>query len=144
MSELLRTARRSWDNQFDNPPIDMGIHNDVVWAISASPAVGVNGYAMVPAEGHPWSTGWPKDDDGWYVDDIIDVHGGVTYRQFPWLGFDTVHAWDIWPDEYNPGGVRMGFAGHPDWNIKWTVEKVIDEVKKLAAQIAQIGANADG
>ena len=65
--ELIRAARASLSQHFDRPPLDMGVEAGIVWAIVASPGTGVNGYALVPAEGHPWSTGFPGDED-MYVD----------------------------------------------------------------------------
>jgi hypothetical protein len=135
--ELLAAARKSWDELFNPPPLLMGVEDGVVWAIVPSPVVGVNGYCMIPAEGHPWSPGFPPDD----LDDFLDAHGGITYSSHPWVGFDCAHFQDIWPPEYDPYEVtRIAREYCSTWSSEWTPELVIEEAKKLARQIAEIGA----
>ena len=101
---LIKAAYDKFKADFEGrEPLHMGVADGVVWATVVAPMVGINGYAMVPAEGHPWSNGWPFDDE-WELDDVLDVHGGVTWTSHPWIGFDTAHAWDWWPPEYDKLG----------------------------------------
>jgi hypothetical protein len=185
-AELIAVARPTWDKLFDRPPLSMGVAEGIVWATVGSPSIGVNGYACIPAEGHPWSTRFPNGEDmhedrarwkrnfellkkvkkrnpgigegeavaemvkdpdyeqypeNYGLDDYVDVHGGVTFHQHPWVGFDTGHAWDHWSSEYDPHGISQyhgdSFGGFPV--IHWTPELVAEEAKRLARQIAEIG-----
>ena len=131
--ELLAVAREILHQHFpDCAPLRIGETCGIAWALLASPAVGVNGYVLIPAEGHPWSGGLPAG-----FDRHLDVHGGLTYQQFPIIGFDTGHGYDYWPPEYDPIGVcaTMFRRHHPDW-IYWTVDMVEAETRQLARQIA--------
>lgn len=132
-SELIRAALRKWPHEHAEP-LAIGECDNIVWATVKSPMIGVNGYVLISAESHPWSTGFPDD-----LEDLIDVHGGITYVQHPWLGFDTGHAWDYWPPEYD----RIGIQQH-GWPtgvtvINWTPELVAEEAKRLATQIVALG-----
>jgi hypothetical protein len=138
-SQLLKVARDIWP--FPNEPLDMGIECGLVWAVARGVGAGVNGYVLIPAEGHPWSAEFP-DEDHWREP---DVHGGVTCMQHPWLGFDTNHAWDYWPPEYDPYGqcsIYRGSWGADNMLKYWTVDKVAAEAKYLAALVAAVGLRA--
>ena len=134
---LISVAREKFAEDFDKAPLRVGAVGNVAWATCPSPVVGINGYALIPAEGHLWSAGWP-DDDGFDLDDLITVHGGVTYSQHPWIGFDTAHAWDWWPPEYDRLAMSSRFLVVPDAK-RWTPELVVLEAQMLARQIAKIG-----
>lgn len=135
MSELGRVARKLFADDFGREPLAMGIVDGIVWATVKSPAVGINGYAMIPAEGHPWSAGFPDDAD---LDEFLDVHGGVTWAQFPWVGFDTAHYMDAWGPEYDLLGLSRKW-GPERPVIEWTPGMVATEAKNLAAQVAALG-----
>src|SRR6478752_4421352 len=64
----------------DSEPIDCGFEEGIIWAIMMGPR-GVNGYACIPLEGHPWVT------SDCYDDIEVSVHGGLTYghKQEYWL-----------------------------------------------------------
>jgi hypothetical protein len=169
---LLQVALSVWP--FD-PPLDKGVEHGIVWATVKAPYMGVNGYVLIPAEGHPWSKGFPRGEDmtvdyersrknlqllyeiqkrngetpfgelmehldyekpaDYSLDDFLEVHGGVTYYQHPWIGFDTAHAFDAWDGEYD----RTGAARNPHkWDRLWTPALVSEEAKGLARQVAEI------
>lgn len=142
--QLIAVARKAWP--FDSEPMDMGVESGIAWAICRG-GVGVNGYVLIPAEGHPWSAGIPyREEDGWNEvcpsEYLLEVHGGITYgggscdgSDPRWLGFDTAHSGDMWDAEFDPHGVCR--AGSP-WDKQWTVELVIEEVRSLARQLASI------
>lgn len=111
--------------------IERGTEDGIEWALLEAPFYGaVNGYARLP-EGHPW-----RELDLMFDDcEVVDVHGGVTYGpdEQGWIGFDTLHAWDIWPgktpmfesDAYDP------------MNIHWTQQRVKEEALSLARQASK-------
>lgn len=109
--------------------IDSGVEDGIEWATVTAPLYGaVNGYARIP-DGHPWH-GLSYDE----VDDHLDWDNELTYgRGDGWIGFDTLHAGDIWP-----GAPRYG----DDWGTHWTAEMVADVARSLARQVAQ--SNATG
>lgn len=64
---------------------------------------------------------------------IVDVHGGLTYGvdDEGWLGFDCAHSGDVCLDEDNEVmNEPLGF------DRQWTVERVKEEVNKLARQLS--------
>lgn len=151
MNELLAVAQRAWPQGWA-PALEMGVEDGIVWAITRAPLVGINGYVLIPPEGHPWSTGIPSeevvDDDGehlWntYATDDLGVHGGITYGGCGggpgWIGFDTAHSGDYWPPEFDQHGmcIRYDELGVP-WAKRWTTEMVIEEAKQLARQVAAV------
>jgi hypothetical protein len=109
------------------------------------------GYVQLP-ESHP-------DLGADAVDIDVDVHGGLTYGpdEHGWVGFDTGHAGDVWPDdevnaliELTPEPYRAEVFSStmhmrallarvgpvPDaWRQDWTVERLVAEVERLAAQL---------
>jgi hypothetical protein len=109
-----------------------GEADGIDWCVCPSPVVqgAVNGYARIPA-GHPWAG---RDRDTLRV----DAPGGLTYGpdEAGWVGFDTTHLWDRWPD-WDPGApfLRPGEAPAP----LWTVEAVVAAAQTLARAIAAAG-----
>jgi hypothetical protein len=144
MDELLQAALKVWPHSIQ--PLDMGVEDGIFWATCYAPTVGVNGYVLIPAEGHPWSKGFPTDGEGdTNLDDFLDVHGGVTYYDHAngtkgiWVGFDTCHAFDVWDAEYDRIGLSTRYRGKPHkWDRHWTPELVAEEAKNLARQVAEI------
>lgn len=63
----------------------------------------------------------------------IQVHGGVTYFDGRWIGFDTAHWTDYWP---NNGFI--GFYRPQGRIIQWNKEMVIKETNKLCEEIQQL------
>lgn len=59
-------------------PLLRGAVDGIAWAVVPYPspvAPGVNGYAQIPAEGHPWSAIETVAD----IEDQVDCHGGLTW-----------------------------------------------------------------
>lgn len=132
-AQLLALARSVWRADFPTP-LDMGVESGIVWATCPGPMGGVNGYVLIPAEGHLWSKGCPDD-----VDELLDVHGGITYHGHPWLGFDTNHAFDVWLGEYAPKFPSPFNDLHHEWSHLWDPAQVAVEAALLAKQVASIG-----
>lgn len=138
---LIKAARDRFVADFEGrEPLHIGVVDGVCWVTVLAPTVGINGYAMVPAEGHPWSNGWPVED-AWDLDNVLEVHGGVTWINHPWVGFDTAHAWDWWPPEYDKLGMASRFL-MVEGAKRWTPALVAYEARRLAIQVAKIGFQA--
>lgn len=92
----------------------------------------VNGYVKLP-EGHPWSN---KDlfPDDWDIP--ADVHGGITYHEGQWIGFDTNHYNDVWLELLD-----NDFSRNMKRNCThvWTPEELLAEVDALALQAVKAG-----
>lgn len=71
-------------------PLRRGVVDGIQWAIVAYPSdymPMVNGYAQIPAEGHPWSNLEATDD----IDNQIHAPGGLTWgpsRPWAWTAQD--------------------------------------------------------
>jgi hypothetical protein len=100
---------------------------------------------------------------GYYVLTDLDVHGGLTYGPDAdgWVGFDTSHAGDDWPNEEIAKYVqprsqpawdyflrmqnivgedawppsRLSHRMEPQWGRSWTMERLAAEVETLALQV---------
>lgn len=110
-------------------PLETGVEDEIEWQIYFhTPTGSTNGYARIP-EGHPWRK---LDDFQWGNSANISIHGGVTFgiTDDGWIGFDTSHYGDYWPDS------PMNF-GHSIGDTDWTREMVVAEAKDLARQIAK-------
>lgn len=151
MSALLEAARSVWPfKSAGYDPIDMGIEEGVVWALAPGGVFGVNGYALIPAEGHPWSNGIPHNthpeyDYERYATEDLKVHGGITYGESegPWIGFDTAHLGDSWGAEHDPMGMctRVRSMSPDSYARHWTVDMVREEARSLARQLAAMAAD---
>ncbi|QFP97013.1 hypothetical protein SEA_SUERTE_42 [Gordonia phage Suerte] len=110
-------------------PLASGVENGVRWVTCVAPIYGaVNGYVLLP-EGHPWR--------GLDYDQIdVEVHGGLTYGHDGWIGFDTLHAGDVWPGSPQYGGPRP-------YDMRWTAEMVAEEARRLAARVAAAAETTD-
>ena len=123
-----------------------GTARGIDWCIyQSSLSATLNGYVRIP-------DGAPIDPD------TLDVHGGITYSDGEWVGFDTAHAGDYWDLAELRG--KAGVHVTPDgerWNRsqqemakkfptfpsrKWTVAKLRAECERLAAQVAERMATA--
>lgn len=131
---------------FDRPANALWVHRGIHCAIYlGGVAVSFNGYVRLP-DGHPWL--------GLHYDNIpADVHGGLTYAEGNWIGFDTGHAFDYWRDEEIDANVlpqdrKQWEALHPllkearrlpmaDWEDFWTMARLREEVERLADQVAR-------
>jgi hypothetical protein len=142
---IVEIAGNRFREDFGMMPYSGGVVDGIAWLTCLAPTWGLNGYVLIPAEGHPWSRGWPMPQtiskDDWYDDDLdklLEVHGGVTFRNHPWVGFDTAHAGDRWPKEFDSMGLSS-ISGMGPWSRDWTPELVEREAQKLARQIAAYG-----
>lgn len=104
--------------------VSYGVHRGITWGIRQVMWGAMNGYAKLP-EGHPY----------YHADLMMDspfvVHGGITYQsENGWVGFDTLHLGDIWPDMPSMMKCADMFTQH------WTQSLVEREVLKLCNQIA--------
>lgn len=150
---------------FEELPLAHGLVEGIPWAVRPCPASPpcVNGYAQIPAEGHPWSNLIDYDDiqpfvtaeltygphvatldsdDGepaTFVQSLADVGG--------WVGFSTTGYNDVWaPDALAEAGLSYDgerCSGLPDTDptavVHWTVDKVIEQAQFLARDIAKAG-----
>lgn len=150
------------------PPLQAWECEGILCAISTG-YVQLNGYARVP-ENHPWRTRFTA-----YSDLPVEVHGGLTFgpqdaheelklpgsdgpglpareaitweERLGWIGFDTGHVFDYWPDE-ELAKVGLEISGEwvrfrqlikrddPRFQRLWTVDDLIQEVNDLARQVA--------
>ena len=105
-----------------------GTHRGVEWYTCKSPFYGINGYMRIP-EGHPWHDLTYREINGRVCTEHLD--GGaweLTYHaDDAWIGFDTQHAWDYWPDSYYPT-----VAG----DTAWTPELVAENARRRCDLIA--------
>jgi hypothetical protein len=110
--------------------LEQGVENGIEWRVIEAPLYGAaNGYVILP-EGHPW-----RELDLMSEYDVVKVHGGITYGPTSdgWIGFDTLHAFDVWPKSPR-------FGDDDVHDIKWTVEMVVAETKRLAEQVKAVTA----
>lgn len=115
-----------------------GVAERIVWAVARGP-IGLNGYVRVPDSGHPWSKEFPEGD--WALDEHLNVHGGVTFSDHPWSGFDTAHAGDMWSEEYDTHGITRLTGLWTDvgmYGILWNEDLVVLETLAMANQLAAI------
>ena len=107
-----------------------GTHRGVEWHTHESPFYGVNGYMQIP-EGHPWSIlTYGEINRRVSESDTERFDGGareLTYKSGAWIGFDTQHAWDFWPDSCYPA-----VAG----STMWTPELVAENARRWCDLIA--------
>lgn len=105
----------------------------------------------------PWACGYcqlPEEYEGQQLETFndvndafdVNVHGDLTYGpdEDGWIGFDTAHAYDFWPDEeleghnYSNAYVPLRNLIKADPNRRtWTREAMRAEVNDLAAQLAK-------
>jgi hypothetical protein len=116
----------------------------VWWVVTNPPSVGMNGYVLIPPEGHPWSDGLPRTGGRPSpVLDVFDVHGGITLAVFPWLGFSTNHPGDEWSFEYDPLGRTRRFSRYGEPLRRWSPTLVEYEARKLAVQVKMIESDVE-
>lgn len=91
-----------------------------------------NAYARIPDPAR-----LPEE---WDAETELEVHGGITYGldEEGWVGFDTAHAGDVWPDLPDPFGLRHLEARSP-YRTDWTMTKLEEETNRLAEQIVGRG-----
>lgn len=136
---LFKETIRRFTQHFGREPLAVGVVDGICWATARSLVVGINGYVLIPAKGHPWSAGFPDDFD---ADTVLDAHGGITWQEHPWIGFDTAHAGDWWAPEYDPRGMSELYQPPGFGAKKWTPTLVQVQAERLAIQVARIGLQA--
>lgn len=97
-------------------PIRTWVASGLRCALVRAPLWGaINGYVRVPSI-------QPGQQDE------VEVHGGVTFGpdRDGWIGFDTLHGGDIWPDAPSSRAER-------DWGRTWTEDQVAAETERMAA-----------
>jgi len=107
----------------------------------------LNGYVKLPS---PLAKKYESYDD---VDLInLECHGGLTYgpNEDGWIGFDTAHWGDFWPDEelgkHAPNTLKsrknLKACGITSmWQERhntWTIERLKEEVESLACQVKEL------
>lgn len=110
-----------------------GTEDGITWLTADAPIFGaVNGYVKLPA-GHPW-----RDMDLQMGEVDVPVHGGITYGpdESGWIGFDTLHSGDYWPDMPDVLGVGR--------DKTWTLELVAAEAQQLARHAAAVVLEEQG
>ena len=121
-----------------------GTHRGVEWHTHKSPFYGVNRYMRVP-EGHPWhDLTYAEINRHVSESDTEHFDGGaweLTYHADDgWIGFDTQHAWDSWPEMPWP---EMPFPWGPDgtgpYDTQWTPELVAVNARRWCDLIAEAG-----
>lgn len=117
------------------PPTKRWEHAGLVCMIRPGPPMlgFYNGYVAVPPAHAAYGLHYDKLQD-------VDVHGGLTYGELEpdgWVyGFDTGHAYDVWPEATMPEWLRE--MRERRTGIEWTLEKLEAEVNRLAEQLAAV------
>lgn len=129
---------KEWDEVLGDRVIDRGIYDDgknqIEWMVAEAPFFGVNGYVRIPTY-HPWhDLSYDKIHE---MHEDLEVHGGLTFADYGWIGFDTAHAFDVWTGPYAPDKRYDALHSETEWDVHWTVEQVISEAKNLARQVAE-------
>ena len=108
-----------------SPIVMSGTHEGIAWEIRRVMWGALNGYARL-TETHPY-----RGIDLTHEQKFL-VHGGITYQiDDGWIGFDTLHAGDEWPE-------MPKFMKRNDYlRTRWTSEMVVREVHNLCEQIAK-------
>lgn len=113
-------------------PVAVGTFGGIQWAVCESPFGGQNGYIKLHPE-HPWRTEkdhlFSSEDDG-IAEASEHCNGGVTFNRGDWIGFDTSHAWDYWPDCPDHPGSVFHVASYDDMRW-WSTKEVISETKNF-------------
>jgi hypothetical protein len=115
---------------------------------------GVNGYVRLPQFLIEPAGKLVIVDDSYscMAIETVPMPGGLTYGpdKAGWVGFDTGHGWDTWLDPDKPEdrlehshrehGISLadirGLLASPDDPV-WTIEKVLEAVEQLAADILE-------
>lgn len=120
----------SWREVLGDRVVEDGVENGIEWIVARAPLFGAhNGYVKLPL-GHPWRDLELQTDPG---DQGPEIHGGVTYGPDGegWIGFDTAHAFDVWP------GSPEYMQHHGEYDTHWTIDMVVQETLNLARQAAK-------
>lgn len=135
--------RRRFLDEVGLEPYQDGGSDRVYWVIARDKVWGMNGYVLVPEEGHPWSDGFPRPDlnrmDAVPLQQQLTVHGGITFARFPWLGFSTTHPGDRWDYDFDPMGIGRRSLSRDMEETYWSPASIARVTEGLAIQVWQIG-----
>lgn len=96
-----------------------GVRNGIIWAVVQAPTgYAYNGYVRVP-DGHPWDAIGACQV---FVDE--GPFGELTFSEDNWIGFDTLHSGQVWPEDPN----AYLFEGA----VVMSVPLVVDRTLRLA------------
>ena len=104
----------------ENRFVASGEFNGYRWGVVVHHVLGSeNGYVRLP-DGHVWSR-LTYDE----INDIMEdlPHGGWTFKEGQWLGFDTAHYGDYW--EGGSPLYQEFFNGDPLYRKVWTSDDLI-------------------
>lgn len=110
-------------------------YNNIWCLIYKGPLRNYNGYVYLP-DNHSWR-GLDYDSEEL---DSVSIHGGLTFSQDNWIGFDTAHAYDIWEnksiydDTLNIGSTTNFYLNN---NHNWSFDLLEEEIKRLAQQVIE-------
>lgn len=116
------------------PATSEGVEDGIQWKtiLTLNGSV-INGYVLLP-DGHPL-----RELDYWDMD--ISAHGGLTFFEDGWIGFDTAHAGDIWTAEElqkHGGNEPLSVPTRSNDSLdNWTLERVEKEVKDIIRQVKE-------
>lgn len=108
---------------------DSGTENGLAWATCNAPRYGaVNGYVRIP-EDHPLhDLDYDAVMERLDLSDLLGGAGELTYARDGWIGFDTLHICDAWPEAPDRWE-------HED-SVHWTPELVANQTRALARKVA--------
>lgn len=98
-------------------PLKIWEHAGLRCAIVRGPLGSLNGYCQLP-EDHPY---YNADE----LEPPIEVHGGITWHNDNWIGFDTGHAGDVVP-------ITLPYRSPLAGDHLWTFEEVVHETEHMA------------
>lgn len=137
----------TWTPQNDQEPADEMLANSLKTWTHAGLTCAIRecgahlcGYVRVPMD-HP-----ARRRSYQSVSNAVTVHGGLTYGEDGWFGFDTAHGNDSWSiEELTRAGVEITDSIRDLAEFRqryavtsWTVDELVEETNKLAAQLADL------
>ncbi|MDR6117246.1 hypothetical protein QE370_000430 [Aeromicrobium sp. SORGH_AS981] len=106
-----------------------GTEDGITWATVNAPMFGaVNGYVKIPTGNVLAGLSYSEVQDRLDLDDLLGGARELTFGSDQWIGFDTLHSGDYWPEA--PDHWRT------DWSLDWTAELVADQTRALARKVA--------
>lgn len=100
------------DHLKDFPMPDLAVatgeYEGYIWVTAKAPVYGFNGYVRIPDDelaNHPWA----KEEYIYEPDDSNLYWSEVTYQSGNWFGFDTLHSFNYWSEEYIWAGDKKAF-----------------------------------
>jgi hypothetical protein len=101
----------------------------IPWVSARAPIYGaVNGYIRLP-DGHPWlEMNYIENDVPW---------GEITYTRGNWIGFDSLHSGQVWPEQIESSNYYRTYASQDqimtdEMVIAWT-QQLAHEAKNYVS-----------